>query len=105
MRLAERIGEKALGKRARDQGGGDGGAPGRALLENPWTERYVHFGVTPSVWEQVWGQTPCFGSRTVLYSSKMSYSLGEKLILDREIIVLASKTTSFLGLLTRRKQC
>ena len=47
----------------------------RSYNERP---RYVHFGVTPSVWEQVWGHTPCFGSRTVLYSSKMSCSLGER---------------------------
>lgn len=65
---------------------------------------YVHFGVTLSVWEQVWGYIPCFGSRIVLYSFKMSCCLGEKPILDNKIIFLFFKMISFFGFLTPGEQ-
>ena len=51
------------------------------------------------------GHTPCFGSRTVLYSPEMSCSLGEKSILDSNTMFLLFNHTSLLGFPNQEEQC
>ena len=61
---------------------------------------YVHFGATPSVWEQMGVTLHVLGAE----QSFTSYFLG-KPILDSEMILLLFKHTSLFGFLTQREQC